>query len=77
MTDQTKIVSKVLVLDTNTSCLEAIKGFCDSNGLVGLKVQPGNVMAVLRSNLDLGAILLSEITTVRSKVEQNQLVRDG
>jgi len=61
MTDQTKIVSKVLVLDTNTSCLEAIKGFCDSNGLVGLKVQPGNVMAVLRSNLDLGAILLSEM----------------
>lgn len=60
MTEETKIVSKVLVLDTNASCLDTIKSFCDSNGLVGLKVQPGNVMAVLRSNLDLGAILLSE-----------------
>lgn len=60
MTEETRIVSKVLVLDTNELCLDAIKVFCDSNGLVGLKVQPGNVMSVLRSNLDLGAILLSE-----------------
>lgn len=60
MTEQTKIVSKVLVLDGNTACFDSIKDFCDSNGLVGLKVQPDNVMSVLRSNLDLGAILLSE-----------------
>lgn len=60
MSEQSKIVSKVLVLDGNTDCLDRIKLFCDSNGLVGLKVQPDSVMAVLRSNLDLGAILLSE-----------------
>ena len=60
MTEQTKIVSKVLVLDGDTACFDSIKTFCDSNGLVGLKVQPDNVMSVLRSNLDLGAILLSE-----------------
>ena len=60
MTEQAKIVSKVLVLDSNAGCFDSIKAFCDSNGLVGLKVQPDNVMAVLRSNLDLGAILLSE-----------------
>lgn len=60
MTEQTKIVSKVLVLDSDTACFDSIKDFCDSNGLVGLKVQPDNVMSVLRSNLDLGAILLSE-----------------
>nr|WP_295774459.1 chemotaxis protein CheX [Rhodoferax sp.] len=60
MTEQTKIVSKVLVLDSDAGCFESIKAFCDGNGLVGLKVQPDNVMAVLRSNLDLGAILLSE-----------------
>ncbi len=60
MTEQAKIVSKVLVLDSNAACLDSIKAFCDGNGLVGLKVQPDNVMAVLRSNLDLGAILLSE-----------------
>ena len=60
MTEETKIVSKVLVLEQNALCAETIKLFCDSNGLVGLKVQPGNAMAVLRSNLDLGAILLAE-----------------
>lgn len=60
MTEQTDIVSKVLVLETNATCLDTIKTFCDSNGLVGLKVHPDNVMAVLRSNLDLGAILLAE-----------------
>nr|WP_315490145.1 chemotaxis protein CheX [uncultured Rhodoferax sp.] len=60
MTEQAKIVSKVLVLDNDASCLDRIKVFCDSNSLVGLKVLPDNVMAVLRSNLDLGAILLSE-----------------
>jgi hypothetical protein len=60
MTEQSKIVSKVLVLDSHSDCLDRIKVFCDSNGLVGLKVQADSVMAVLRSNLDLGAILLSE-----------------
>ncbi len=60
MTDDAKIVSKVLVLDNDPACIDSIKAFCDDNDLVGLKVQPDNVMAVLRSNLDLGAILLSE-----------------
>ncbi len=60
MTDDTKIVSKVLVLDSDAACVDSIKAFCDDNDLVGLKVLPDNVMAVLRSNLDLGAILLSE-----------------
>jgi len=60
MTEQAQIVSKVLVLDSDADCFDRIKAFCDTNGLIGLKVQPDNVMAVLRSNLDLGAILLSE-----------------
>lgn len=60
MTEETKIVSKVLVLEMNPSCLDTLKLFCDNNGLVGLKVHPDNVMSVLRSNLDLGAILLAE-----------------
>jgi len=60
MADDAKIVSKVLVLDIDAACIDSIKAFCDDNDLVGLKVQPDNVMAVLRSNLDLGAILLSE-----------------
>ena len=60
MENQTKLVSKVLVLDHDPECHERIKAFCDKNNLVGLKVQDENVLAVLKSNVDLGAILLSE-----------------
>jgi CheY-specific phosphatase CheX len=60
MVDNAKLVSKVLVLDHSPECYETIKSFCDANDLVGLKVQEDNVMTVLKSNVDLGAILLSE-----------------
>lgn len=60
MEDKAKLVSKVLVLDHSPDCHEAIKDFCDAHDLVGLKVQEDNVMSVLKSNVDLGAILLSE-----------------
>ncbi len=60
MNDHAKLVSKVLVLDSDVSCYDKIKTFCDANDLVGLKVAPDNVMSVLRSNVDLGGILLSE-----------------
>lgn len=60
MNDQAKLVSKVLVLDSSAECHDRIKAFCDDNNLVGLKVQDDNVMSVFKSNIDLGAILLSE-----------------
>jgi hypothetical protein len=60
MQEEVDLVSKVLVLDSDRACHESIKAFCDSHHLVGLKVQADNVMAVLRSNVDLGGILLSE-----------------
>jgi len=60
-TDNTKLVSKVLVLDSDSGCYDQIKAFCDDNNLVGLKVHPENVMTVLKSNVDLGGILLSEV----------------
>jgi hypothetical protein len=60
MREDFDLVSKVLVLDSDPASHEAIKAFCDANHLVGLKVQPDNVMSVLRSNVDLGGILLSE-----------------
>ncbi len=53
-------VSKVLVLDESPEHLRSIKAFCDENGLVALKVRRDSVMSVLRTNIDLGAILLSE-----------------
>lgn len=54
------LLSKVLVLDNSAEHAEAIKKFCDDNNLVGLKVHKDNLMSVLRSNIDLGAILYSE-----------------
>ncbi len=58
MTD--KLFSKVLVLDDDPEHAETIKRFCDENNLVGLKVRKNRLMSVLRSNIDLGAILYSE-----------------
>ncbi len=60
MDNETKIVSKVLVLDSNAECYDRIKAFCEASNLVGVKVQADNIMSVLKSNVDLGAILLSE-----------------
>jgi len=53
-------VSKILVLDDNPECAAQIKQFCDVKHLVPLKVRPGSAMAVLRTNIDLGGILLAE-----------------
>ncbi len=58
MTD--KLVSKVLILDDGGDASLAIKQFCDESNLVGLKVRKNRLMAVLKSNIDLGAILYSE-----------------
>ena len=53
-------VSKVLVLDNSAEHAPLIKGFCDQNGLVPLRVRDGSVMSVLRTNIDLGGILYSD-----------------
>ena len=62
--DETNIkdtpVSKVLVLDDNKAHAGALKRFCDANNLVALKVRKDSVMAVLRTNVDLGGIFYSE-----------------
>lgn len=55
-----ELVSKVFVLDNSSEYFERIKQFCDQNGLVGLKVNSANIMTILSSNIDLGAILLAE-----------------
>lgn len=55
-----RLMSKVLVLDDCPIHQRKIKSFCDANGLVGLKVRQPNLMSVLATNIDLGAILLSE-----------------
>jgi hypothetical protein len=53
-------VSKILVLDNSAEHAPLIKGFCEENGLVPLRVRDGAVMSVLRTNIDLGGILYSD-----------------
>ena len=53
-------VSKVLILDESPEHLQFLKQFCDKNGLVGLKVRRGAIFDVLRTNIDLGGVLLAE-----------------
>jgi len=60
MNPEQKVVSKVLVLDTDPVSMEQTKIFCEEHGLIGLKVQPDNVMFVLKSNVDLGGVLIAE-----------------
>ncbi|MBI5259321.1 MAG: chemotaxis protein CheX [Burkholderiales bacterium] len=60
--DAAALISKVLVLDDDEPHRDAIKSFCQDNGLVALKAQDDNALSVLRSNVDLGAILLWERT---------------
>lgn len=61
MSDVTQLVSKVFVLENTSESLGYIKQFCNKNRLIGLKVNyASNIMAILSSNVDLGAILLAE-----------------
>ena len=55
------VVAKVLIIDDgNAETLELIKQFCIDNHLIGLKTHSDNVMSVLKSNVDLGGVLMSE-----------------
>lgn len=63
MSNNTQVISKVLVLDDGITHIESLKHFCAECGLTGIKPQHGGaeaVMAILKSNVDLGGILLYE-----------------
>ena len=60
MDKETRVVSKVLVLEENAECLARTRDFCKEHGLVGLKVKAKRAMDVLKSNVDLGGILIAE-----------------
>lgn len=60
MSSEVRLLSKFLILDNCAEHSEKIKQFCDQNSLIGLKAHSNNVMSVLNSNVDLGAILIAE-----------------
>lgn len=58
-----RLVSKVLVLDDARTYVDSLKMFCEEYGLVGIRLHQGGeteLMAILRSNVDLGGIMLHE-----------------
>ncbi|SFN05091.1 Chemotaxis phosphatase CheX [Formivibrio citricus] len=63
MNSNKMVVSKVLVLDGAGLPPDSLKAFCEECGLVAIKPQQGDadsVMTILKSNVDLGGILLHE-----------------
>lgn len=60
MDDEFEIISKILIHDEDESARSALKGFCQTNSLVGMVDHAENVMDILKSSIDLGAVLISE-----------------
>lgn len=53
-------ICKLLVLDENPDYAPLLKQFCDERRLVALKARHDRLMSVLRSNIDLGGVLLGD-----------------
>lgn len=60
MVEKADLNSKVLVIDSNKEIFPVTRLFCEETHLIGLRANKSNVMAILRSHVDLGAILLAE-----------------
>ncbi|GAB2181046.1 hypothetical protein DLREEDagrD3_12690 [Denitratisoma sp. agr-D3] len=60
MVEKAALNSKVLVIDSNKEIFPVTRLFCEETHLIGLRANKSNVMAVLRTHVDLGAILLAE-----------------
>lgn len=60
MTGSKAPICKLLVLDDNPDHASAIKHFCDERNLIALKSRHDRLMSVLRSNIDLGGVLLGD-----------------
>lgn len=71
------VVSKVLVLDNAGTHYDILKGFWEESGLVGIRPQQGNVasvMSILKSNVDLGGIMLYEHYGEKGEVDGGALL---
>ncbi len=61
MTEEIKIVSKVLVQETDELHTTDLKSFFADNNLIGLKAEThSNIQETLKSTIDLGAVFLCE-----------------
>ena len=67
MVEQAELISKVLVLDDDDGAQQKIRQFCADSKLVCVKATANNVLSVLKTNVDLGAIFLSETYLVEGE----------
>ena len=54
------IVSKVVVVESNKAALGVLRVFCQENNLIGMRASHSTIMDILGTNIDLGAIIISE-----------------
>ena len=55
-----QLVSKVLIFEDAAAAQVKLKALCADHGLIGLKQAQHSAMSLLESNIDLGAVLISE-----------------
>lgn len=60
MAESKEPISKLLVLDDQPEHARVLKQFFDARNLVALKARHDRLMSVLRSNIDLGGVLLGD-----------------
>lgn len=60
MDKHSSAMCKVILHDSNPDYLLRIKQFCEQNNLVAVKSHASSIMDILGSNVDLGAVFLSE-----------------
>jgi len=58
--EQYQVMSKVLVVEQDADALDYLKKFFHKNNLIGMRVNDDRLISLLESNVDLGAIFLSE-----------------
>lgn len=60
MENSSPVLSKVLVHEFDPLARQGLKKFCRENRLIGLRESSIDVLSVLRKNIDLGAVFISE-----------------
>ncbi len=56
-----ELLTKIIVIEYDKKILETMKKFLDENKIIGYKVTKSQVLKVLKSKVDLGAIFIPEV----------------
>ena len=75
MSEGDKLMCKVLIYEKDRSTLKELRTFLKENDLIGLRVDSKDILEVLESNIDLGAVFLSDGEEGLELGEQIHLIR--